>query len=71
MSDGYAAQYKSKIPFADAANSMTEFAFIIQRDYYGSRHGKSRCDGEGGVLKSRVTRAVKNKEEHINTAEEF
>lgn len=49
----------------------------MQRDYYGSRHGKNRCDGEGGVLKSRVARAVRNEELidgvacTVNSAEEF
>ncbi|XP_033752596.1 uncharacterized protein LOC117336235 isoform X2 [Pecten maximus] len=71
MSDGCAAQYKSKIPFCDAANAITEFGFIVQRDFYGSRHGKNRCDGEGGVLKSRVTRAVKNGEAEIVSASDF
>ncbi|XP_033731738.1 uncharacterized protein LOC117321430 [Pecten maximus] len=71
MSDGCAAQYKSKIPFCYAANAITEFGFIVQRDFYGSRHGKNRCDGEGGVLKSRVTRAVKNGEAEIVSASDF
>lgn len=71
MSDGCASQYKSKVPFSDAANGITDFGCIIQRDYYGSRHGKNRCDGEGGVLKSRVTRAVKNGEAEIINASSF
>jgi hypothetical protein len=46
-------------------------SLAITYSYYGSRHGKNRCDGEGGILKSKVTRAIKNGEAVINNAEKF
>jgi hypothetical protein len=55
----------------DASKSVDDFGVIIERAYYGSRHVKNRCDGEGGILKSRVTRAIKNGEAVINDAKKF
>ena len=68
ISDGCAAQYKSKIPFADASYAEQDYGFPIERHYYGSRHGKNRCDGEGGVLKSSASRAVKSSRVMIHNA---
>ena len=60
ISDGCASQYKCKTAFMDASNGIEDLGVTIQRDYYGSRHGKNRCDGEGGVLKSAAARATRN-----------
>lgn len=55
----------------DASNSIEDFGVVIERAYYGSRHGKNWCDGEGGILKSKMTRAIKNGEAVINDAKKF
>ncbi|CAC5359972.1 unnamed protein product [Mytilus coruscus] len=71
ISDGCAGQYKSKVPFMDASCFVEDFGVSIERCYYGSRHGKNRCDGEAGVVKSKATRLVKNDEAIITNASEF
>ncbi|XP_021340435.1 uncharacterized protein LOC110441574 [Mizuhopecten yessoensis] len=71
ITDGCASQYKGKTSFMDASMGIEDFGSTIERVYYGSRHGKNRCDGEGGILKSKVTRGVKSGEVSINNAQEF
>lgn len=71
ISDGCAAQYKSKVPLMDVSCSLEDFKITMARYSYGSRHGKNRCDGEAGVLKSSATRAVKNKVATISDAKQF
>ncbi|XP_070550272.1 uncharacterized protein [Ptychodera flava] len=63
FSDGCAAQYKSRTPFADVSFAEEDLMCTMERNYFGSRHGKGPCDGEGGVVKAALTRAVKN--EHL------
>ena len=71
-SDGCAAQYKSKGPFADLAASNLDFPGVeLQRNYFGSRHGKGPSDGESAVIKHRVTTAVKGEGKVVSNAEEF
>lgn len=41
VSDGCAGQYKCKTAFMDASNSIEDFGVVIERAYYGSRHGKN------------------------------
>lgn len=71
VTDGCASQYKCKSSFFDASNGLEDIGVVIERSYYGSRHGKNRCDGEGGILKNKVTRAIKNGEVVVNSAEKF
>ncbi|XP_048756194.2 uncharacterized protein LOC125666908 isoform X1 [Ostrea edulis] len=71
ISDGCAGQYKSKVPLMDASCSKEDLGCTVERCYYGSRHGKNRCDGEAGVLKAKGTRAVKNGEAIIYDAKSF
>ena len=70
-SDGCAGQYKCKTAFMDVSNALEDLGVVVERAYYGSRYGKNCCDGEGGILKSKVTRAIKNGEAVINNAEKF
>ena len=71
-SDGCASQYKSKGPFADLAASSIDFPGVeLQRNYFGSRHGKGPSDGESAVVKHRVTTAVKGEGKVVSNAEEF
>ncbi|XP_070564656.1 trichohyalin-like [Ptychodera flava] len=60
FSDGCAAQYKSCTPFADMSFAKEDMNCTLERNFFGSRHGKGWCDGEGGVVKAAITRAVKN-----------
>lgn len=71
ISDGCASQYKSRVTFMDVSCSMQDYNVTIERSYYGSRHGKNRCDGEAGVLKSKATRDVKNRKSNIYDARTF
>ncbi|WAR23449.1 LOW QUALITY PROTEIN: hypothetical protein MAR_037118 [Mya arenaria] len=66
FSDGCSSQYKSKGPFADIANERTE----INRNYFGSEHGKNECDGEIGVLNRALDRAIIGNEVVLNSAED-
>ena len=47
----------------DGSNALEDLGVVVERAYYGSRHGKNRCDGEGG--------AIKNGKAVINNAEKF
>ncbi|XP_063445276.1 uncharacterized protein LOC134725403 isoform X1 [Mytilus trossulus] len=71
LSDGCAAQYKSRVPIMDVSCSSEDFGFTVERCFYGSRHGKNRCDGEAGVIKSKASRAIKNSEACIPDARSF
>ncbi|WAR04477.1 LOW QUALITY PROTEIN: hypothetical protein MAR_019846, partial [Mya arenaria] len=66
FSDGCSAQYKSKGPFADFANERTE----INRNYFGSEHGKSECDVEIGLLNRSLGKAIIGNKAVLNSAED-
>ncbi|VDH93817.1 Hypothetical predicted protein [Mytilus galloprovincialis] len=55
----------------DVSCSSEDFGFTVERCFYGSRHGKNRCDGEAGVIKSKASRAIKNSEACIPDARSF
>ncbi|KAJ8300925.1 hypothetical protein KUTeg_022444 [Tegillarca granosa] len=59
--------YKSKGPFADLCFSEMH----INRNYFGSEHGKGECDGEGGTVKSAVDRAIGGRKVVIRSAEMY
>ena len=66
FSDGCSAQYKSRTTFTDISFGTEDLNIpVVQRHYFGSRHGKNPCDGEGGVVKCSVSRAVKSKPDII------
>ncbi|MEW8341728.1 MAG: hypothetical protein AB2708_17930, partial [Candidatus Thiodiazotropha taylori] len=71
ISDGCASQYKCRISLMDVSCSINDYQIMMERSYYGSRHGKNRCDGEAGVLKSKATRDVKNRVANIYNARTF
>lgn len=58
FTDGAPTQYKSKVNFVDASFSLTDFGFLTEKHFFGSRHGKGPCDREIGVLKKQATLAV-------------
>lgn len=72
-SDGCSGQYKSKTPFTDLSFGSEDLGIpTVERHFFGSRHGKNPCDGEGGVLKNCADRAVRSeKDVEITSAEDF
>lgn len=64
FSDGCSAQYKSKNTFADLAHSEQS----VNRNYFGSEHGKGDCDADIGVLNSSIDRAIIGNQVQINCA---
>ena len=64
FSDGCAAQYKSKGPFADIALEPN----FIDRNFFGSDHGKSDCDAEIGVINKSLDMAILGRRVIINNA---
>ena len=71
FTDGCAGQYKSSRTFADISHAMDDLKCNVERNFFGSRHGKSESDGEGGVVKSTVSRAVTAEEVIVTDAESF
>ena len=67
FSDGCAAQYKSKGPFADLSLMNTP----VSRNFYGSEHGKSACDAEIGILNRLIDRAIIGKKVVINNSKDL
>jgi len=68
FSDGAASQFKSKQPYYHLTTSGN---FSKERSFFGSRHGKSVCDGLGGVIKQAATLHVKSRRGIIRTALEL
>lgn len=66
-SDGCAAQFKSKTPF----HFLKETAASQERAYFGSRHGKSPCDGIGGTVKKAAKDYVRTRRGVIRDAKEM
>ena len=64
ISDGCSSQYKSKLPFF----IMTKAFCKEERHFFGSNHGKSRCDGEGAVIKQEISKAVCSSQAVIDNA---
>ncbi|KAK6174428.1 hypothetical protein SNE40_017706 [Patella caerulea] len=62
--DGCAGQYKSCTAFSYISTNQIP----VQRNYFGSRHGKGPCDQVIAVVKSAISRAVKSRQVIVNTA---
>lgn len=69
--DGCSAQYKSKGPFADIACALTDYDATLERNFFGSRHGKGPSDGESAVVKRHAAAAVAAGRAIIATAEDL
>lgn len=67
FSDGCAAQYKGKGSFADLSLKNIQ----IERNYFGSDHGKSECDGELGCINRAVDMAILGRHACITDAEDM
>ena len=70
FSDGCSAQYKSKGPFADLAQDNHDNE-QVDRNFFGSEHGKSDCDAETGVINRAVDRGIIGQEVVINSADDM
>ena len=57
FSDGAASQYKNFKNFANLANHFKDFNIKARWNFFATSHGKSPCDGIGGVIKRLVARA--------------
>ena len=71
FTDGCSSQFKSKVPFADISYSQFSHRVSIERNYFGSRHGKGPRDGVSGVVKSAVRRSVMSRNVTVNNAEDM
>lgn len=74
FTDGASCQFKCRASLADLSQGLSfgSSHVRVQRNYFGSCHGKGPSDGEGGTLKNRVRTAVKSLPTvHISCAEEF
>ena len=71
FSDNCACQYKSKLPFYLLTMGSPNIPVVQERNYFGSNHGKSRCDGETGVVKTLILQGVKSLELQIKCAKDI
>ena len=69
--DGCAAQYKSKGPFADISNALSDLDSTLERNFFGSRHGKGPSDGEAAVVKKHTMTAIKAGAAVVSSAEDM
>ena len=67
FSDGCSSQYKSKIPFYDLSTAKMS----MERNFFGSSHGKGPADGTSCVVKAAVTRALKGGKVLKNSTDVF
>ena len=58
--DGCASQFKSRGPFADISCALQDFGCTMERNFFGSRHGKGPSDGESAVVKHHAATAIKS-----------
>ena len=68
FTDGCRAQYKCCHSFFDI--STATFCSSLSRNYFAPGHGKTLCDGQGGLVKSTMTNAVKTEGHVINSAKD-
>ena len=67
FTDQAPSQYKNKTAFNYLANSKLP----TQRNYFGTRHGKSSCDACTGRVKQGVSRLVKSEQAVVDDAQSF
>ena len=66
-SDGCTSQYKGKTSFYYLANYNIE----IERNFFGSEHGKNESDGVTGQISKKVSDAIKSRRHSIKDANEM
>ena len=57
FTDGCAAQYKNKNNFSNICYHFADFALNCEWHFFATSHGKSACDGIGGIIKRTVAKA--------------
>ena len=67
FTDQAPSQYKNKTAF----HYLTDPIFLVLKNFFGVRHGKSSCDACTGRVKQGVTRLVKAGTEVVNSAKTF
>ena len=63
FSDCCAAHYKNKYNFYNLCQHEQDFALKAQWSFFATAHGKSPCDGIGGIVKREVSKASL---QHVN-----
>ena len=69
--DGCASQYKGKRSFGNISCFNDVHGISVTRNYFETSHGKSPCDGLGGIVKNMASRAVLRKRAVIRDAREL
>lgn len=69
--DGCGPQYKCCHSFLDLCHVADSEDIKITRSYFGPHHGKSKCDGEGAVIKTAIRKAVQSLDVTITNAKEM
>ena len=71
-SDGCSSQYKGKHSFYYLNKLQTIFPQLkIQRNYFGSEHGKGESDAETGIYSKQIRDAVKSESALLSNASEM
>lgn len=55
ITDGCASQYKSKGYFKNLCQQLSDFKLIVRHSYFGTSHGKGKCDADGGTVKRKAS----------------
>ena len=66
-SDGCASQYKGKTSFF----YLDKFEVIIERNFFGSEHGKGESDAETGIISRQYLQAIRSNETVIMNASDL
>ena len=66
-SDGCAAQYKGKISFY----YLDKFPVVVERNFFGSEHGKGPSDAETGLISMKLSTAIKSRQAIIQNASDM
>ena len=71
-SDGCVQQYKCKTSFHYLKKYLKKYPDIeIERNFFGTEHGKNESDGVTGEISKRVKDAIRSRRHTFNDAEEL
>jgi hypothetical protein len=71
FTDGCGGQFKNRYNFMNLLHAQSDFGVEIEWHFFATSHGKSVCDGIGGVIKRGVHRKAIASDEHVYSAKEF
>lgn len=57
FTDGCVSQYKNKFNFINICNHLQDFGITCEWHFFATCHGKSACDGIGGIIKRAAAKA--------------